>query len=89
MRESGEEASTVTAYATDGLELSRARIAGLIERGARERRGVSARALVRSYKRGRLKEPGEVADLLVLADLLPDDDPIVAPPRPRSRRASR
>jgi hypothetical protein len=88
-RDGAKEASPMTAYAGDGLELSRDRIAGLIERGAQERRGVSARRLVRSYRRGRLQEPGEVADLLVLADLLPDDDAIVAPPRPRRRRARR
>ena len=71
--------------ADDSVELTRDRIARLLEEGARKRRGVSARRLVRSYKRGGLQEPGEVADLLVLADLLPDDDPIVAPP-PSHRR---
>jgi hypothetical protein len=82
--ESGEEARAVTAYASDALELSRDRIANLIEHGAKERRGISARRLVRAYKRGQLREPGEVADLLALACLLSDDDPIVADPR-RSR----
>ena len=86
--ESGEEARDVTAYANDALELSRDWIVRLIERGAHERRGISARRLVRAYRRGQLREPGEVADLLALADLLPDDDPIVADP-PQSRRASR
>jgi hypothetical protein len=62
---------------SDGLELSREEIVGIIDRDARERRGISGRALVRTYRAGRLEDPGEVADLLVLADLLPDDDPFV------------
>lgn len=78
----------MAANANDALELSRDRIAAVLEQGARERRGISARHLLRAYCRGSLREPGEVADLLALADLLPDDDPIVAAP-PRRNRARR
>jgi hypothetical protein len=34
--------------------------------------------MLRAYRAGRLDDPGRVADLLVLADLLPDDDPLFA-----------
>jgi len=81
----GKEAITVTANASEPLVLTRDQIADLLERGAKERRGISARRLLRSYKRGQLYEPGEVADLLILADLLPEDDPLVAEPPRRSR----
>lgn len=66
-------ATTVTA-----LRLSRDEIADLIERQAQRRRGLSARQLLGAYRQGRLENPGDVADLLVLADLLPQDDPLFA-----------
>lgn len=56
------------------LELNREDIVKLIEGGARARRGVSAAELVQRYLDGTLRDPGEVADLLALTDLLPDDD---------------
>lgn len=60
------------------LELTREEIVERIEEGARRRRGMSARDLIRAYLEGRLENPGEVADLLVLADLLAEDDTLVA-----------
>lgn len=75
----------MTPNVAEPLVLTRDQIADLLEHGAQKRRGVSARRLLRSYKRGQLYEPGEVADLLILADLLPEDDPLVAEPPRRSR----
>jgi hypothetical protein len=66
---------------TDGagvLELTREEILDRLERGAQRRRGITARDLVRSYRAGTLDDPGAVADLLALAYLLPEDDPIFA-----------
>lgn len=57
-------------------EWTRDEIAGLIEDQAMARRGMSALALIQSYREGTLEEPGEVADLLALAYLLPDSDPL-------------
>jgi hypothetical protein len=37
---------------------------------------MSAAALVEAYRNGTLEEPGELADLLALAFLLPEDDPL-------------
>ncbi len=58
------------------LELKRDEILARLETGARRRRGLSAQELVRRYHVGKLEDPCEVADLLALADLLPDDDPL-------------
>lgn len=60
------------------LELTRDQILERIERGARGRLGMSARELLCAYRRGRLDDPGAVADLLVLADLLASDDPVLS-----------
>ena len=60
------------------LEMTREEILERIEQGARKRLGVSARELVLAYRARRLDDPGRVADLLVLADLLPEDDPLFA-----------
>lgn len=60
------------------LELTREEIVDRIETGARRRRGMSARDLIRAYLEGRLEDPGEVADLIVLADLLAEDDALIA-----------
>jgi len=46
--------------------------------GARSRRGVSARDLLQQYRAGSLEDPCEVIDLLALADLLREDDPLFA-----------
>ena len=58
------------------LELTREEIILRIEAEARRRRGLSAGGLLRAFKQGRLKDYGEVMDLLCLADLLAEDDPI-------------
>jgi hypothetical protein len=58
------------------LELSREEIVERIERAARARRGMSATAILRAYRHGTLEDPGAVADILVLADLLSENDPI-------------
>ena len=54
------------------IELSRDEILALIDQGARRRLGISGDALLENYRRGRLPNLGEVADLLVLAALLAD-----------------
>ena len=64
-----------TRTSTD-LELTRDEILAQIEDGARHRLGLSARELVRAYRAGCLEDPGSVADLLALAHLLRDDDPV-------------
>lgn len=61
------------------IELTREQIRERLERGAQKRRGMSARELLQAYMTGRLEDPGSVADLLVLADLLPEDDPLLVP----------
>lgn len=60
------------------LELSRDEILRRIEEGAQRRRGISARELLHAWRTGTLEEPGEVADLLALAHLLAEDDPVLA-----------
>lgn len=59
------------------IEMTRDEILGILEKGAQERRGVSAGRLLADYRAGRLEEPGEVADLLLLGGLLPHDDPVL------------
>lgn len=58
------------------LELSRDEIVARIEQAARTRLRMSAADLLRAYRNGTLDDPGTVADILVLADLLPEDDPL-------------
>lgn len=58
------------------LELTRDDILRRLERGAQRRRRLSAADLLRQYRSGTLEEPCDVADLLALADLLPDNDPV-------------
>lgn len=59
-------------------ELTREEILARLEAGARRRLGMSAREMLCAYRNGRLTDPGAVVDLLVLADLLPPDDPALA-----------
>ena len=59
-------------------ELTRKEIIDLIDEHARTRRGISGEELLRSWRAGTLEAPGEVADLLALAELLPEDDPLLA-----------
>jgi len=54
------------------VELSRQEILALIDEGARQRLGISGEELLDLYRRGKLRDLGEVADLLVLATLLED-----------------
>ncbi len=61
-------------------KLTRAEIVGAIEAGAQRRRGLSARRLVSAFNRGKLEDPGEMADLLGLAGLLREDDPLFVAP---------
>lgn len=58
--------------------LTRKEIYEYIDKTAWKRIGISANELLRSYREGALEDPGAVADLLILADLLPDDDPVFA-----------
>jgi hypothetical protein len=60
------------------VELGRDEIAREIEAGAQERLGMSAGQLVDAYRKGTLEDPSDVADLLVLSDLLADDDPLLS-----------
>lgn len=62
---------------TPVLQLSREEIVAQISAGAQQRLGISAEELLRGYSAGRLADPGRVADLLALARLLPDDDPLI------------
>jgi len=60
------------------LTLTREQIIAIIEREAQKRLGLSARELFRRYSEGLLEDPGEVSDLIVVADLLPEDDELFA-----------
>ena len=60
------------------LELTRGEILERVEVGARRRRGLSASEMLQRYRAGTLDEPCDVADLLALADLLPENDPVFA-----------
>lgn len=58
------------------LELSRDEIAELIETEAQRRYGISAAELVRQYAEGTIDECGGAADIISLARLLPEGDPL-------------
>jgi hypothetical protein len=60
------------------LELTREEIIQRIEKGAQRRLHMSAGDMLRNYRAGRLEDPGAVADLIALANLLPDNDPLFA-----------
>lgn len=62
--------------ATKTLELSRGEIVRQLDREARRRLNISGEELVRQYRAGELKDCGNVADLLALASLLTEDDPL-------------
>jgi hypothetical protein len=57
----------------DSIEMTRGEICERIDTGARKRRGVSGDELLRQYRDGELVNPGDVADLLALADLIDPD----------------
>jgi predicted dithiol-disulfide oxidoreductase (DUF899 family) len=56
------------------LEMTREEIVAEMERVAQRRRHTSAADVVRRYRAGTLDAPGELADLLMLGDLLDLDD---------------
>ncbi len=58
------------------VTLSRDRVISHIDSEARKRLRMSARTMLRKYRRGQLKDVGRVADLIVWSDALSDDDPI-------------
>ena len=61
---------------TSTLELTREEITALLDREAQRRLGIPGAELVRRYRAGLLKDCGNVADLLALASLLAEDDPL-------------
>lgn len=63
---------------TPVLQLTRDEIIEKIEKAAFARRNISAEELLQAHRKGELEDPGEVADILALAALLPDDDPLLA-----------
>lgn len=54
--------------------VSRDDVVAAIEAKAQGRRGLSAGELVHAYRHGKLDDPGEFADVLVLSEMLPEDD---------------
>ena len=62
------------------FELTRDQIVTRIERGAKQRLGLGAPDFIKMYQSGELENPGAVADLLALAALLRDDDPLFVHP---------
>ncbi len=58
------------------VKLSREQVLDHIDSEARNRLGMSARVMLRKYRRGKLEDVGRVADLIVWSDALPEDDPI-------------
>lgn len=60
-------------------DLERDEIVTLLEQAANDRLGITAEEMLRLYGAGDLEDPGRVGDLLALADLLPEDDPVLAP----------
>lgn len=62
------------------LELTRDQIVTRIERGTKQRLSLGVRDFITLYKEGRLEDPSAVADLVALAALLNDDDPLFVRP---------
>jgi hypothetical protein len=58
--------------------MSRNQIVESLEKGARQRTGLSARVMLRRYRHGRLADPSRVTDLIALSNLLRKNDPILA-----------
>lgn len=59
------------------IVLSRGEIVASLEKGARERTGLSARVMLRRYRTGRLSDPSRITDLVALANLLRKNDPLL------------
>jgi len=62
--------------AAEPLRLTRDEIIAQLEDGVQRRLHMSATDFVRAYREGRLADPGRVADLLMLAQLLDERDPL-------------
>lgn len=60
------------------LKLSREEILDRIDREARVRLRMTGEEFLRQYRAGVLDNLGEVADLIVLVNLLAEDDPLFA-----------
>jgi hypothetical protein len=58
--------------------LTRDEVVDLIETTAQAERHMSGTQLLHAFRQGQLENPGEVGEALVLADLLPDDDPMLS-----------
>jgi hypothetical protein len=60
--------------------MSRDEILRSIDAAAQRRLGMSGPAMLSAYRAGLLKNYGSVADVIVLANLLADDDPVFVSP---------
>jgi len=60
------------------VKLSRSEILSSLEKGARDRVGMSARLMLRRHRQGRLPDPSRVSDLIALSNLLRKNDPLLA-----------
>ena len=60
------------------VKMSRDQILESLEKGARQRTGLSAQVMLRRYRHGRLAGPSRVTDLIALSNLLRKNDPILA-----------
>jgi len=67
-----------TGERSDIIKLTRGDIVASLEKGARQRTGLSARVMLRRYRDGRLSDPSRVTDLIALSNLLRKNDPILA-----------
>jgi len=62
------------------VDLNRDQIVTRIERGTKQRLQMGVQDFVSLYRSGRLPDPGKVADLIALAALLSDTDPLFLKP---------
>lgn len=62
------------------LQLTRDEIVTRIERGAKQRLNLGVQDFIALYRAERLEDPAAVADLVALAALLNDDDPLFVRP---------
>ncbi len=60
------------------VTMTRDEIIAELDRESQRRLSMPAKNLFRLYREGELDDPGSVADLLILADLLPEDDALFA-----------
>ena len=84
-KRSREQSLRLTTYTRNGdgsrstvVKMSRHQIVESLEKGARQRTGLSARVMLRRYRHGRLADPSRVTDLIALSNLLRKNDPILA-----------